>query len=110
MIGGIILGGESGSATILVRALGPSLPLGPGVKLADPMVELRNVNGAVVSSNDDWPDSPQMMEIGDTGIPPTNPKEAALFEILGPGAYTAIVFGQAGGTGVGLVEVYRLQQ
>ena len=109
MIGGFILGGDTGSATIFIRALGPSLPFDAGVKLADPVVELRDVNGAVVSSNDNWTDSPQMLEIEGTGIPPTNPNEAALYEILSPGAYTAIVSGPAGGTGVGLVEVYRLQ-
>ncbi len=34
------------------------------------------------------------------------PKESALLATLNPGAYTAIVDGVSGATGVGLVEVY----
>ncbi len=44
-----------------------------------------------------------------TNIPPANQNEAAIVATLGPGAYTAIESGKAGGTGVGLVEVYNLQ-
>ena len=34
--------------------------------------------------------------------------ESAIFEMLAPGPYTAIVAGKDDITGVGLVEVYRL--
>ena len=42
------------------------------------------------------------------GLAPTNPKESALLATLNPGAYTAIVSGVNGATGIGLVEVYDL--
>ena len=43
-----------------------------------------------------------------TTIAPTNDKEAAILTALDPGAYTAIVRGVGGTTGVGPVEAYDL--
>lgn len=43
------------------------------------------------------------------GIQPKNDAEAALIETLPAGFYTAIVRGRNDGTGVGLVEVYNVQ-
>ena len=40
------------------------------------------------------------------GLAPSNPKESALLATLAPGAYTVIVNGVSGATGVGLVEIY----
>ncbi len=108
MIGGFILGGETGSATVLIRAIGPTLAdFGVADALADPTLELRDVQGTLISSNDNWKDS-QEDEIEATGLAPQDDLESVVFETLNPGAYTAIVAGQSGGTGVGLVEVYRL--
>ncbi|MBA2435984.1 MAG: right-handed parallel beta-helix repeat-containing protein [Chthoniobacterales bacterium] len=105
MIGGFILGSES---DVVVRAIGPSLTaFGVPDALEDPTLELRDVQGALISSNDNWMDT-QQDEIEATGLAPQDELEAALLETLNPGAYTAIVSGQGGGTGVGLVEVYRL--
>jgi len=108
MIGGFILGGESGNASVVVRALGPSLSqFGVAGALADPTLELRDENGVLVQSNDNWKET-QQTEIETTGLSPTNDLESALFETLAPGAYTAVVAGKGDLTGVGLVEVYRL--
>ena len=108
MIGGFILGGGSGTANVIIRALGPSLTQsGVSGALADPTLELHDENGAVVRSNDNWKDT-QQTEIEATGIPPQNDLESALVATLNPGPYTAIVAGKGGPTGVGLVEVYQL--
>jgi hypothetical protein len=114
LIGGFIVGGGTavgGTATVVVRALGPSVPL-TGI-LGDPTLELRDSSGALVASNDNWkrrPDgSSQQAEIEATTIPPTNDLESALVQTLPAGNYTAIVQGKNGTTGVGLVEVYHLQ-
>ena len=107
LIGGFIVSG-TGSKRILMRAIGPSLPLG-GV-LADPVLELHDSKGATIATNDNWTDSPDKQEIIDTTIPPVADKESAIVKTLSPGAYTAIMSGQDGGTGVGLVEVYDLDQ
>ena len=106
MIAGTIVLGET-SQRVLVRAIGPSLPV-PGA-LNDPTLELRDGNGTVMRANDNWR-SDQEAEIVATGIPPTNDLESALIETLpaGGAAYTAIVRGANDTTGVALVEVYGL--
>jgi len=108
MIGGVILGNGSGTTNILVRALGPSLSqLGVSDTLADPTLELHDANGAIVMSNDNWKDT-QECELEGTGIAPSNDLESAMVVTISTGAYTAIVTGNNNGTGVALVEVYRL--
>jgi hypothetical protein len=113
MIGGFIIGAGlgtngSGSARLLLRAIGPSLG-GAGIEnaLQDPTLELVNGNGDVLAENNNWRDS-QQAEIESTGIPPSNDLEAAIVRTVPAGAYTAIVRGFDNGTGVGLVEVYNL--
>lgn len=72
-------------------------------------MELRDANGTVIRANDNWR-SDQEAEIIATSIPPTNDFESALIETLpaNGAAYTAIVRGVSGTTGVALVEVYAL--
>jgi len=104
LIGGIIVLGQS-PLRVIVRAIGPSLPV-PGV-LADPTLELHDGNGALIVANDNWRDT-QEAEIIATGIPPTNDLESAIVQNLSPGNYTAIVRGSGGATGVAVVEAYAL--
>lgn len=104
MIAGFIVTG-TGQKTVLIRALGPSLPV-PGA-LSDPVLELHDSTGALVATNDNWRTS-QQNEIIATGLAPNNDKESAVLATLNPGAYTAIVRGASNATGVGLVEVYDL--
>lgn len=112
MIAGLIVGGgePTGAAKVIVRALGPSIPITDA--LPNPTVELRDVNGATIAFNDDWktrPDgSSQQAEIEATTIPPSNDLESAFVQTLQPGDYTAIVRGKNGTTGIGSVEVYHL--
>jgi hypothetical protein len=108
MIGGFILGGGGASTTVLVRAIGPTLTQsGVADALGNPTLELRDVNGTLILANDDWKET-QQTEIEATGLQPQNDSESAVLETLAPGAYTAIVSGSGGLTGVALVEVYRL--
>ena len=44
-----------------------------------------------------------------TGIPPQNDLESAIVATLSPGPYTAVLSGQGGTTGNGLVELYDLE-
>ena len=115
MIGGFILGGGSADRRVVVRAIGASLQAsGVANALADPTLELFGGNGDKISSNDNWKQSEtgasQEGEVQATGVPPSNDLEAAIVANLPPGNYTAIVRGKSDGTGVGLVEVYALQQ
>jgi hypothetical protein len=110
LIGGFIVTGTQ-SKKIIVRAMGPSLPLAGA--LADPVLELRNASGGLISSNNDWRDDPaQESEIIATGIPPSNDLESAIVATLpsNGSAYTAIVRGLNNGTGIGVVEAYDLDQ
>ncbi len=107
MIGGFILGG-SAPTRVLVRGIGPSLAsAGVSGVLSDPVVELHDSTGALISRNDNWRDD-QEQQIIDTTIPPPDDRESAIVETLPPGAYTAIVRGVNNATGVALIEVYAL--
>ena len=104
MIGGFIVLGLD-SQKVIVRAMGPSVPLsGP---LANPRLELHDGNGALFAANDDWR-SDQEAEISATGVAPSNDLESAIVRTLPPGNYTAIVGGVNDTTGIALVEVYAL--
>ena len=108
MIGGFIIQGTV-TKKVIVRAIGPSLgAFGVTGALSNPMLELHDSSGAMVATNDDWRDI-QEQEISATGLAPSDNLEAAIVADLAPGSYTAIVTGAAGGTGVGLVEVYDLE-
>jgi hypothetical protein len=114
MIGGFITSGGNGSTQVVVRGLGPTLgqpPFNvPGV-LADPFLTLVEPNGMMVQNNN-WKDTQQAAIqaascSGSTCAPP-NDLEAAILITVPPGNYTAILEGNGGGTGIGLVEVYKL--
>ena len=110
MIGGFIVGGAGGgNSTVIVRAIGPSLSAaGITNPLQDPTLELHDADGALISSNDNWMDSPDKQVLIDDSIAPTNAAESAIVATLAPGNYTAVVQGSQGGTGVALVEAYNL--
>ena len=106
MIGGFIIGGSS-PKKVLVRAVGPNLAnFGVTGVLANPVLQL-NAGQSVVGTNDDWGNATNAAEITATGLAPANALESAILTTLAPGAYTAIVSGIGGGTGVGIVEVFE---
>jgi cyclophilin family peptidyl-prolyl cis-trans isomerase len=108
LIAGLTLGGAD-PKQILVRAIGPSLTaFGVPGALSDPTLELHDSNGGLLDSNDDWTNSPQKTQIQNSGFAPSNSKESAVLQTLPAGAYTAVVHGMNGGTGVASVEVYQL--
>jgi hypothetical protein len=113
VIAGFILGGnppQAGNDRIAVRGIGPSLTaLGVPNALADPVLELRDGNGTLLVSNNDWHDNPvQASELIAAGLALTNDLESGIATTLPPGTYTALLAGLSDGTGVGLVEVYDL--
>ena len=111
MIGGFILGPTgTSSTTVVVRAIGPSLgSRGVANPLANPTLELRDGQGTLVVSNDDWQQGSDSATIAQRGLAPEDSKESAVLAIPAPGNYTAVVSGVDTTTGVGLVEVYHLQ-
>lgn len=110
LIAGFILGGNGqAGATILARALGPSLSaLGVPDTLQDPTLEIRDGSGALIARNDDWKGS-QQAQLQALGVAPSDSHESALITTLPAGSYTAVVRGFNNTTGNALVEVYNLQ-
>jgi len=112
LIGGFFAGPQTSAVTgVVFRAIGPSLSAfnvpGP---MQDPTLEIRNRDGDLIASNDDWQSS-QKTEIEATGLAPSDSRESAiLLQNFEPGPYTAIVRGKNNTTGVGLVEIYDVQQ
>jgi len=109
MIGGFILGG-SNNTQVAVRGLGPSLSVfGISPVLTNPTLELHDSNGATLVTNDNWQDNPaQAMELTNHGLSLPDVRESGIFQSLPPGAFTAILAGDNGGTGIGLVEIYNV--
>lgn len=105
LIGGFIITGTD-PKRVIIRGIGPSLN-GIGAILQDPTLELHQ-GTATIAMNDDW--RANQAEVEATGIPPTNDLESAIVITLTPGAYTAILQGKNNSTGVGVVEVYDLNQ
>jgi len=111
MIAGFILGNNHGNRSIAIRGRGPSLAqFGLTNVLADPTLELHNPNGSILVSNDDWESDPvSAAQLTANGLALTDPKESGIFVTLPAGAYTAILAGAGGGTGIGVVEIYSIQ-
>ena len=132
MIGGFIIVGNS-PKTVLIRARGPSMSGAPFFvpgTLANPSIRLFSGQTAI-AQNDDWQTLDPLCasigfvcggatEITSSGLDPCTPnpgqstpppgcaQESAMLITLPAGAYTAMLSGVGGGTGVGLIEVFKL--
>src|SRR5205823_12221601 len=107
LIGGFVISG-TGSKHVLVRAIGPSLAAAMVPNpLQDPVLSLHNTT-TQIASNDNWQTAANASQIP-AALRPTDPRESAILATLQPGAYTGIVSGKGGTSGVALVEVYDLQ-
>jgi hypothetical protein len=108
-IAGFVVGGST-AQTVVIRAAGPALAqvAGLGGTLADPSFELHDqASGVVVATADDW-DASLASHFASVGAFPwsVGSKDAALVITLDPGAYTVVVRGKNGESGLALVEVY----
>jgi hypothetical protein len=132
MIGGFFVGGNT-PKQLLIRARGPSLgapPFNNAGVMANPTMQLFS-GSTVIAQNNDWgtfdstcvspctavtavtPTSvpgytPCEPNPGQGSPPPGCAQESALLVTVPPGGYTAIVSGVVGTSGVGLVEVFDL--
>ena len=117
LIGGFVVEGTQ-PKELLIRAAGPSLA-GFGVTgaLADPVLQIY-AGSTVTAENDNW-SSPvgagraaAAGEIASASAAarafpfPSGSGDAAVLVTLPTGAYTAVVEGARGGTGIGLIEAY----
>jgi hypothetical protein len=110
VIAGVVLSDGTANDRIVLRGIGPSLAPGSfpaSAVLANPTLELRDENGTLILSNNDWQDNPaQAAELTLAGLAPTNNLESAIAATLPPGFYTVLLAGLNQGTGIGLVEIY----
>jgi hypothetical protein len=111
MIGGFVIQGTA-PQTVVITATGPSLAaFGIANPLANPTLTLvRSADQAVVATNDDWGTAANAAQLTAAGFAPSHALESAILVTLAPGAYTAIVSGAGGGTGVGIVAVYEVDR
>lgn len=106
MIGGFIVNGDV-PKRVTLRAIGPSLAArGVTGTLSDPVLELYDSSGALVAQNDNSSTLPP--EKIPTDFQPTDGLESIITTRLPQGAYTAVLRGANGSTGVGLFELYDL--
>jgi uncharacterized protein (DUF1800 family) len=121
MIPGITIGPGAGQRTLLIRAAGPALTqLGVAGAIADPTMSLVDSSGTVLAGNDNWGtpigSEPDAAELGQAFATAgafafaDGSLDAALIEDVSPGTYTVLVSGNAGSTGVALVEVYDITE
>ena len=111
-IAGFVVAGTQ-PKTVLIRANGPSLAsFNLTGALADPSLTLVDANHTVVAQNTGWCTSPNVSDIqGASSLAgafswPIGSKDSAILLTLQPGAYTALISGASGDTGVALAEVY----
>ena len=107
LIGGFIITGNA-PKKVIIRGIGPSLSAFFSNALADPTLELFQ-GSTSLQSNNNWK-SDQQAEIEATGIAPSSDVESAIVRTLPPGAYSAVLKGNGGAEGIGVVEVYDLDQ
>jgi hypothetical protein len=99
--------------TVLVRASGPSLAaFGVAGVLADPTLAVVDSNQNTLAQNTGWCTAPNVSDIqGAASLTgafawPVGSKDSAVLLTLQPCAYTAVVSGASGDTGVVLIEAY----
>ena len=110
LIAGFVVGGST-STTVLIRASGPALSaFGVTGVLAKPALSLYDSSGTMILSNVGWDANPQIAAtaatVGAFSWGSSATPDSALLATLPPGAYTAQVNGNDGGSGIALVEVY----
>jgi hypothetical protein len=109
LIGGFIVGDQPAGARVLMRAIGPSLKSDLPNALENPVIDLYDRNGMLLTSNDNWKESPRRGEIEQSGAAPRDDAESAIVIDLTPAPYTAVVRGVNDTTGVALVEAFNLR-
>jgi len=115
-VAGFVINGKT-AKTVLIRGAGPALAaFSVAGALADPLVELFDRNNRRLAANDNWGDDPTKTAAIAAAAARTGAfawaagsKDAALLVTLDPGAYTVVLSGVGGATGLALLEVYDVE-
>lgn len=96
----------TGTAPLVVRAVGPTLAsLGVVDFLADPRLEVYDAKAVLIAANDDW-SGVDGSAVGGFALP-VGSRDAVVTLPLGPGGYTAQIFGRSPADGEAIVELYE---
>lgn len=105
----------TGTETLLIRADGPSLTqFGVAGVLAQPILDLFDSTGRLISANTGWGTNSSPAQIASTSAQvgafalAAGSSDSALIANLPPGAYTVQISGVSGTTGVALAEIYEV--
>ena len=107
LIAGFVVGGTSGTTSVLARGIGPELAnYGVGDTLGNPRIDLYQ-GTVVIAANDDW-DAPLSASFSAVGAFPltSGSKDSAIRSTLGPGVYSMQISGASSTTGIALAEIY----
>jgi Calx-beta domain len=111
LIGGFIVTGNL-TKYVALRGLGPSLAqagVPSNAVLQDPVIQLHRADGTVIATNDNWKDDPaNVFQFQGTPYPPKDDRESLLLATLPGGVYTVFLSGKNQTQGIGLVEIYDL--
>lgn len=108
LIGGMIVSG-SAPQRVVSRAIGPDLGAqGVPTALQDPTLDIRDADGMLIGSNNNFKDGAQTDELAQNGLTPGDDRDSAIILNVPPGNYTALVTGVNNTTGIALVEFYNL--
>jgi hypothetical protein len=109
LIAGFIVTGVD-QKTVAVRGIGPSLAQFFSGTLSDPTLELHSGN-VTLATNDNWQDdSAQATQLSNHSLALSDPRESGIVATLPAQGYTAVLAGKNNDTGIGLVELYDLDQ
>ncbi|MES2692401.1 MAG: hypothetical protein V4773_02935 [Verrucomicrobiota bacterium] len=111
-VAGFTIGGST-SATVLIRAVGPTLTsFGVAGALADPKLEVFDSNSAVIATNSGWGGgatlSSAFRSTGAFSLDASS-KDSAALVTLPPGNYTVHVTSVTGSQGTALAEIYEVR-
>ncbi|XOV90621.1 MAG: S8 family serine peptidase [Pseudomonadota bacterium] len=107
LIGGLVITGNE-PKSVVIRARGPALAdAGVSGVLLNPQIALFS-GSTVIDTNDDWQNHAGVDLIPDDLKPANYPAEAVIARTLAPGPYTAIVSGVNDESGIGLVEIFEV--
>ena len=93
---------------VILRAIGPDLQRrGIADTLEDPMLRLYQDDTEILQ-NDDWADAETADALVASGLGPADSREAAILTTLEPGSYSSRLEDMLGGTGVGMLEIFKV--
>ena len=106
-VAGFIIKGTT-EVCVVIRGRGETVKVRPALRLPNPKIHLRELpSRQLIRYNRDWHKGPDAGVISTFGLHlDLGENDAALYQCLAPGAYTADLITEDGESGIGIVEVF----